>query len=88
MGSFEANAWGLHDMHGNVWEWVQDCWSEDHGGARPDGAARTAPVCGHRTLRGGSWFNAETFARSASRLSGESSLRGIIAGFRVVGREE
>ena len=86
-GLFRANAWGLHDMHGNVWEWVEDCWSEGHDGAPVDGSARTQGDCGRRTLRGGSWFNSSAFARSASRLSGNPTVRGNIAGFRVVVRD-
>ena len=82
-GSFRANAWGLHDMHGNVWEWVRDCWNGSHEGAPADGAARTTGTCGRRVLRGGSWFNPAPFARSASRLSGDAAVRGNIAGFRV-----
>ena len=76
-GSFDPNAWGLHDMHGNVWEWVSDCWSPRTG------EAPSAADCTRRVLRGGSWFNAPAFARSASRLSGNPEVRGTIAGFRV-----
>lgn len=81
-GSFDANAWGLHDMHGNVWEWVQDCWN-DRPAAAPSNAAPVPGDCDRRVLRGGSWFNAASFARSASRLSGNPDVRGTIAGFRV-----
>ena len=87
-GSFRANAWGLHDMHGNVWEWVEDCWNETYDGAPVDGSAWTQGDCGRRTLRGGSWFDTSTFARSAARLSGDLTVRGNIAGFRVVARDE
>ena len=87
-GSFRANAWGLHDMHGNVWEWVEDCWNESYDGAPVDGSAWTQGDCGRRTLRGGSWFNSSAFARSAARLNGNATVRGNIAGFRVVVRDE
>ena len=87
VGSFRANAWGLHDMHGNVWEWVQDCWNASYENAPTDAGARSDGDCGRRMLRGGSWFNAQQFARSASRLSGEATVRGNIAGFRVVARD-
>ncbi|MDE0658782.1 MAG: SUMF1/EgtB/PvdO family nonheme iron enzyme [Gammaproteobacteria bacterium] len=87
-GSFRANAWGLHDMHGNVWEWVEDCWNESYGDAPADGSAWVRGDCGRRPLRGGSWFNSSAFARSAARLSGNATVRGNIAGFRVVVRDE
>ena len=88
VGSFRPNAWGLYDMHGNVWEWVQDCWNESYAGAPTDGRAWTDGDCQRRMLRGGSWFNPATFARSAARLSGDATVRGTIAGFRVVARDD
>ena len=57
VGSFGANAWGLHDMAGNVWEWVEDCWHENYARAPSDGTAWTSGGnCGRRVLRGGSWI--------------------------------
>ncbi|MCY4012149.1 MAG: SUMF1/EgtB/PvdO family nonheme iron enzyme [Gammaproteobacteria bacterium] len=87
VGSFPANGWGLHDMHGNVWEWVQDCWNDGYADAPADGGPWLEGDCGRRMLRGGSWFNGGAFARSASRLSGEAAVRGNIAGFRVTARD-
>ena len=88
VGSYTANAWGLHDMHGNVWEWVQDCWNDSYEGAPPTGKASTRGDCGRRVVRGGSWFNEAMFARSASRLRGDPTMYGSIAGFRVAARDE
>ena len=56
-GSFPANRFGLHDMHGNVWEWVQDCWNGSYNGAPSDGSAWTTRDCSLRVLRGGSWVS-------------------------------
>ena len=63
------NAFGLFDMHGNVWEWVEDCWHNNYGSAPIDGSA-WATTCSSaaRVLRGGSWFNDPAFLRSAFRL--------------------
>ena len=57
VGSFAANAFGLHDMHGNVWEWVQDCYKDTYAGAPPDGRATSDVASCLRVLRGGSWGN-------------------------------
>ena len=58
MGSFSANAFGLHDVMGNVWEWVEDCWHESYAGAPADGGAWTVGGdCERRVLRGGSWYS-------------------------------
>ena len=56
-GSFSANGFGLHDVLGNVWEWVEDCWNERYVGAPSDGSAWTDGNCARRVLRGGSWGN-------------------------------
>ena len=55
VGSFDANAYGLYDVLGNVWEWVQDCWNDSYRGAPSDGSAWERGDCGRRVLRGGSW---------------------------------
>ena len=56
-GSFRANVFGLHDVHGNVSEWVEDCWNDNYAGAPADGSPWTDGGCTRRVLRGGSWFN-------------------------------
>lgn len=84
VGEFAANAFGLHDMHGNVWEWTQDCWNGDYRGAPSDGAARTTGDCTFRVLRGGSWGHPPGGLRSAYRARGTSSGRDdSLVGFRV-----
>ncbi len=83
VGSFEANGFGLHDVHGNVWEWVEDCRNASHAGAPADGSARTAGVCGLRVLRGGSWYFLPRYLRSAFRAWSGRGERGGNVGFRV-----
>ena len=55
VGSFKANSWGLYDMHGNVSEWVRDCWNDDYEGAPADGSAWMSGDCSRHVVRGGSW---------------------------------
>lgn len=70
VGSFAGNAFGLHDMHGNVWERVEDCWHEDYAGIPQDGQAWIkGGDCEIRVLRGGSWFIKPGFIRSAVRFN-------------------
>ena len=84
VGSFQANPFGLHDLHGNALEWVEDCWHENYAGAPTDGRARTSDGdCTVRVLRGGSWFNHAPLARSAARGSDEVHTRHSHFGFRV-----
>ena len=73
-GSFESNGWRLHDMHGNVVEWVEDCWHENYARAPRDGSAWTSGGdCGYRVLRGGSWGSGPLNLRSANRSRGGSA---------------
>ena len=83
VGSFSANAWGLHDMHGNVWEGVQDCWNKNYEGAPSDGRAWMSGNCGLRVSRGGSWFYEAQNLRSATRGRGTRSSRYSTSGFRL-----
>ena len=81
--SFPANAWGLRDMHGNVWEWVDDCWNESYAGAPSDGSVWESGDCDKGVLRGGSWDDKPRGLRSANRLWLEAWDRLDVIGFRV-----
>ena len=83
VGSYGANGYGLYDMHGNAWEWVQDCWNDNYEGAPTDGDAWKSGNCGHRVLRGGTWNYSPWFLRSVLRGGGYTSSRGDDYGFRV-----
>lgn len=81
VGSFPANAWGLHDMHGNVWQWCQD-WLGDY--PQKDVVDPQGPDAGQsRVLRGGSWFNSPLFCRSAFRAGYGPGFSGSNDGLRV-----
>lgn len=84
VASFPANAFGLHDMAGNVQEWVEDCWSDSYDGAMTNGTARTSGVdCELRGLRGGSWSSTPKMIRPANRDKGAIDARLPYYGFRV-----
>ncbi len=83
VGSYPANAFGLHDMHGNVWEWTEDCWNANYNGAPSDGSSWTAGDCGQRVLRGGSWNGVPRSLRSAIRLWNPVGFRFSVRGLRV-----
>jgi formylglycine-generating enzyme required for sulfatase activity len=80
---YQPNPWGLYQVHGNVWEWCEDCWNERHSGAPADGSARTTGDCGLRVLRGGSWDCSPQFLRAARRSRDNAELRYYSIGFRV-----
>ena len=83
VGSFAANVFGLHDMSGNVWEWVEDCWNASYAGAPRDGSAWESGDCSARVLRGGSWNFIPGGLRSASRGGDGTGIRIDFLGFRV-----
>ncbi len=70
-------------MHGNVWEWVQDCWNRSYQGAPTNGSAWECGDCSLRVLRGGSWVNDPWLLRSATRAWSSTSNRSYGNGFRV-----
>ena len=83
VGSFQANAWGLYDVLGNVWEWTEDCWNGNYSGAPADGSAWRTGDCSQRVLRGGSWDYFPRTLRSAYRSGNSAGSRISLNGFRV-----
>lgn len=84
VGSFQANAFGVHDMHGNVSEWVEDCWNDSYVGAPSDGSAWRSGACGERrVLRGGSWNGISRTLRSSQRDWYSNGNQYSFVGFRV-----
>lgn len=83
VGSYQANPWGLFDMHGNVWEWVEDCSDDNYTGVSTDGSHWTQESCQARVLRGGSWRNYPKHLRSAFRGWFGPRNRYSSVGFRV-----
>jgi formylglycine-generating enzyme required for sulfatase activity len=83
VGSYPPNSFGLHDVHGNVFEWVEDCWHRDYEGAPADTKAWTATDCSLHVLRGGSFGNILWNVRSASRAMSGLEARNSNNGFRV-----
>lgn len=81
--SFASNKYGLFDMHGNVWEWVEDKWHSDYNSAPNDGSAWVSGSSSDRVLRGGSWSSYPRNLRSAIRINfGTPDYRGSFIGFR------
>jgi formylglycine-generating enzyme required for sulfatase activity len=84
VGSFQPNTFGLYDMLGNVFEWVQDCWHPDYRGAPTDGSAWLSGDCSQRDMRGGSWFTAPPLVSTSARNRFEETYRSNSVGFRLV----
>jgi formylglycine-generating enzyme required for sulfatase activity len=84
VGSFPANAFGLHDMHGNAWEWVEDCWHDDYTDMAPiDGSAWLKDGCQGHVGRGGSWEDSQGELRSSARTGGFKDERSSTDGLRI-----
>ncbi|WP_051321589.1 formylglycine-generating enzyme family protein [Chrysiogenes arsenatis] len=85
VGSYPPNPWGLYDVHGNVWEFVADCWHSDYVGAPTDGSVWGTEQCllNKRITRGGAWSSFPKMARSAYRGSATEDANSRIVGFRI-----
>ncbi len=83
IGRNKPNLWGLYDMHGNVWEWVQDKWHENYNGSPPDGSSWEDGDVSFRVSRGGSWYCNASSCRSANRFRRDPESRFSNLGFRL-----
>jgi len=83
VGRFEGNAFKLHDMLGNAWEWVEDCWNASLAAVSANGAPVAAGDCSQRVYRGGAWRSYPSLARSARRSKMDRDHRHALVGFRV-----
>ncbi len=85
VGSFSANSFGLYDVHGNVWEWVEDCWHDSYSGSPTNGASWiSGGKCRQRVVRGGSWSARPKHLRVANRGWSNTDYQSSGLGFRVV----
>jgi formylglycine-generating enzyme required for sulfatase activity len=83
VGSFKPNAFGLYEMAGNVWQWVEDCYHDNYDDAPADASAWTSRDCNRGVGRGGSWIDVPQFLRSAYRGKNPTVVRNGIVGFRL-----
>ena len=81
--SFGPNPWGLYNVHGNVWDWTDDCWNETNAGNPGDGGVRTTEECTWRVARGGAWNYSPNYLRAAFRYWNLPHNRSGVQGFRV-----
>ena len=82
-GKFKPNPFGLHDMLGNVREWVEDCHVEGYAGMPEDGSVRKVEACEKHLVRGGGWVDGPSTSRSAYRYAEDGKMRNYQIGFRI-----
>ncbi len=85
VGTFPPNAYGLCDMHGNIWEWCADAWHDDYVGAPPDGSLWQSHQSSRRVLRGGGWHDPPDLCRCAARLGQAAGEAEDLFGLRIAG---
>jgi formylglycine-generating enzyme required for sulfatase activity len=83
VGGFPANGFGLYDMHGNVSEWVEDCWHDEYAETQTDSSAWLDGNCNGRVVRGGSWEDSQGDLRSAARTGGAKNDQFYTDGLRI-----
>lgn len=84
VGSYKPNPWGLYDVHGNVWEWTEDCWNPNYVGAPRDGGPWLKGDCRDRVMRSGSWYYFSKNLGSAWRFKNDARVNSYGIGLRVV----
>ena len=84
VGVKKSNAFGLYDMHGNVWEWVQDTWHDNYENAPTDGTAWEEESSSNRVGKGGSWMDGPNYCKSAFRGSLDADSTSYVLGLRIV----
>ncbi|MEQ8322775.1 MAG: formylglycine-generating enzyme family protein [Rhodospirillales bacterium] len=84
VGSFAPNPWGLYDMNGNAFEWVEDCWHETYDGAPKGPEAWVGGKCQFRVIRGGSWYYYSRMSRAANRQKNPGAVKSYWLSFRLV----
>ena len=83
VGQFKPNAWGLYDVHGNVLEYVTDCWTTNHDKVPTDGSPIITEGCLSKVVKGGAWYYLPKVSRSASRARNDKRVFSYVIGFRA-----
>lgn len=84
VGSFKSNPWGLYDLHGNLLEYVEDCWANNHTTVPKNALPYLKPNCRSRVIKGGAWYYLPKTSRSAYRAKNDTRVFSYFIGFRVL----